>query len=257
MNANVLAIASTTAQAGNARQMQGYLGTLTFFLDVILRPSFGSQYYKWPQVVACLSAWLFGIWGTAALSAALDYFYFKRDFRIALYEASVMSVLLWLALAYTVLRVYRRVVDMRLEHHSQAEEGPLWIIKKLPNGHLWTYQRLLWEPLLVSWTATVLAIVGLLPKLFPLFIYLCAFALFMRAACTYWEGWQHCRGILDEAAQLPVIQAIAEGAHPPQTLGRMVFASIPASTPPSHRKAIALKMAGLTPEMESLLTKAA
>ena len=114
---------------------------------------------------------------------------------------------------------------------------------------------MLWEPLCISIAFTMLAIIGIVPFLFPLYIYLCSFALFMRALATWDDGRSYSRFMMNQAHRMKIIEAIAEGVEPPETMGRSVLAGIPASTPVQQRKLIAMSMAGLTPEMEAMLSK--
>lgn len=257
MNSHIQTLAQSAVATTGARQMQTWLGVFTLFPDMFLRPRFGTQYYEWWQAFISLLLTKLMIFAAGILSAAVDHFYFHRDYRIALYQAGILSTLVTMAFIWHAVRIWRRVIRMDLEANSRSEEDSLWFFRYFPKGDQWHWCRLAYEPAFISLAATFLAVIGIVPKLFPLIVYLAAFALFSRAACVYWEGWSYVRNFLDEQDQRRVIEAFIEGAELPQKSGNVVFSSIPASTPRPQLKAIATRMVGLPPEVESLLTKAA
>ena len=248
-------VAQSFGRADLGKQMDGYLGTLTLPLDMILRPRFGSQYYSWTQAMASVMAYKFALLVAALMTAALNELYFHKHYHWTAYTTVFWMLALWGAVGYTVHRVARMVTHPEQEQDSQSDGPGLSIFRRLPHGNSWAWVRMVWEPLAVSLTATTLTLLGLIPYFFLPFLYVCCFALFMRAAVTYWNGWRYCRDMLDQINHAPVIQAIADGAEPPEKLGRTLFTSIPATTPPAQRKAIAMKMVGLTPEMEALMER--
>lgn len=251
----ILPVAQSFGSAELGKQLDGWMGAMTLPLDMLLRPKFGSQYYSWTQATTSLAFYKTALVMSGAGTAAANYLYFHTSHKWPIYATLLCMVVLWSILACHVFRIYKLVIDPVKEHDSMTDGPPLPIFKLLPHGDNWAWVRMVWEPLAVCATATLMGLLGLVPYLFVPFLWACAFALFMRAAYTYWEGWRYCRELLDQINHAPIIQAIADGAQPPEKLGRTLFSSIPASTPPNQKKAIAMKMVGLTPEMEALMER--
>ncbi len=253
-NLGILALASSFAHAGNGRQLQSIFQFFTLLLDMLMQPKFATQYYTLTQVFTnVVTSWL-AITITGGLSWALDVFYFKGTGQMTLVSTCVLHMGLLILIGYHAYRLGRLYIDQDLESDSESDGPPLRIFRWFPNGDHWGYTRMFWQPLIASVAFTIPALLGIIPLLFPLYIYMCSFALFMRALATWHEGWCYSRSVRDQNHRAAIIQGIADGAVPPTTIGRIALCGVSDATPPQQRKTIYMDMAGLTPEMQAMLS---
>jgi hypothetical protein len=135
------------------------------------------------------------------------------------------------------VRLWRRMIDMSREAHSQYEGPALFFFAFLPKGTNFYFTRIVWEPLFVLVSSVVFQDLLIIQSPLALYLKCAALALMMKNFIGWFRAWEYMRQILDARISAPIIARLAEGKASEAELEPLHLASIPQNIDPEIRKA--------------------
>ncbi|MEQ1883693.1 MAG: hypothetical protein ABL967_01435 [Bryobacteraceae bacterium] len=221
---------------GLAMLAKNVCSLLTFPFEMLLRPWFGSRYFHIILMALSLPCW-------QAICLASGIFGGRA------YGAFALVIAIWCGCVYNGFRIWRLMLHPQQEKDSEREGDP---IVELSSS--WAIQRIVYEPLGILIAAILFKLIGIFNLILALCVAASAAALCLKNIITWYEAWTYLRDMLDQQGRIPIIQAISAGQPVPKSIGRFTLSSIPVGTSPKTQAVIASGLAGLTPEMEKLLS---
>jgi hypothetical protein len=217
-----------------------FASIFTMPVEILIRPWFGSRYFSAPNLFFSAIFMTFASAFLTVATAAGQMIPFVR-FRGAagLYGFGAMTELFFLAAMFHGIRIWRRMIDMSREANSVFEGPPLPIFGWLPNSHAFYLVRIVYEPLFVYITATVLGTLSIIQL--PLVLYLQVTSLFlaMKNYIAWYKLWAYVRNLMDMANAAPTIARFVTNSASDDELARVHLASLPKNLPPDIHKAAA------------------
>ncbi len=221
---------------GLAMLAKNVCSLLTFPFEMLLRPQFGSRYFH--IILMCLSL---PCWQAICFASGI--------FGGKAYGSLILVIAIWSGCVYNGFRIWKLMLHPEQEKDSEREGEP---ILKLSDS--WAIQRIVYEPLAILIAAILFKLIGVFNLILTLCVVASAAALCLKNIITWYEAWTYLRDMLDQQGRIPIIQAISAGKPAPTTIGRFTLSSIPVGTSAKTQAVIASGLAGLTPEMQKLLS---
>jgi hypothetical protein len=213
-------------------------------IEILLRPWYGTRYFAVP--VTFFSAAMM-IVGPAIMAMFTNFMQMIPLLRVphpvGMFGLGDYARLYFLLCAVHGVRLWRRMIYMERELHSQYE-GAAWPIFQLfPKSKSFWVVRIVLEPALVFVTAIVLQDMFIAQASLALFLKLAAMALLMKQFIAWFRAWEYMRQILDTRNAAPAIARLAEDQASEAELEPLHLASIPRNIDPDIRKATIAQIA--------------
>lgn len=219
-------------------------------MELVLRPWHGSRYFSVPVIFgSCVLMILLpaGSALLAAFSAIIPFAHFAAP-KGLFYVGSLSKLFFILSLIHSI-RIWRRMIHPELEEHSEYEGKPLPLFYLLPKGQSFWFTRIVLEPLVVFFAATVLQDLFIVQSGLAAYLHCAALALAMKAFISWYRSWEFIRKILDMRNAAPAIARLVENRATDEDLAPMHLASFPKNLDPQIRQAAAAHIArAYTPE---------
>ena len=215
-------------------------------LTMVLHPNHGSQYI--PPLLMIFGWMLF----QASTVVSGVYQVFQGHMSAQPIGMGILTVGFWVLSGYHSVRIWRLMLHTDRESDGEDEGPPLAILGNLTDS--WMRLRIVYEPLAVAVVVVALYFLQLIAGFTALYLLIAAMALSLSCFLTWYESWEFQRDILNKIARAKQIEAITQGRRPPRTIGPCVMAAFSPQIPTSQKAFIAGQIAGLTPEMQAMIT---
>jgi hypothetical protein len=224
----------------------GFCSIFTMPVEVILRPQYGTRYFP-PQIA------LFSIITMSALSMISSFVssYSNPLFMAAhiqrapqgLFGIGSLCELFIVAMLIHTPRLYRRMIHMELEPHSEFEGPALFFFQLVPGGKSFYFTRIVLEPALIFIVAFVMNRLFIFRTDLELFLMFSALCLALKSFVAWRVQWELIRKIMDIGYSGPIIASLLEDKASPKELEQIHLASFPKDIPDNIRRSAAAHMA--------------
>ncbi len=213
-------------------------------LDIIIRPFHGSRYFSIVVIFLSNVMMILLPFFSAMTRGALSMIPLVHiSPPIGLFGIGSLAKLYFLLSLIHGIRIYRLMIHPEMEKHSEFEGPPLPFFYLLPKSSSFWFTRLVWEPLFVFVTATVLGHMFIFQSGLVIYLYLAAMALAMKAFIGWYRSWEYIRNILDTKFAGPIIAKIVDNTATAADLAPLHMTSFPKDLPEDIRKAAASHIA--------------
>jgi hypothetical protein len=213
-------------------------------IEILLRPWYGTRYFEVP--VTFFSAAMM-IVGPAIMSLFTNFMQMipllQVPHPVGMFELGDYARLYFLLCAVHGVRLWRRMIHMEREGHSQYEGPALPFFQILPKGKSFWFVRVVLEPGFVFLAAIVLQDLFIAQSSLALYLKLAALALLMKQFIAWFRAWETMRQILDIKIAAPTMAKFAEDQASETELEPLHLASIPRNIDPDIRKATIAQIA--------------
>jgi hypothetical protein len=207
-------------------------------VEILLRPWYGTRYYPVP-VTFFSAAMMLLLPGIMLLFSnfmrMIPLLHVPQP--VGMFALGDDAKLYFLAQAVHGVRLWRRMIFMERETHSQYEGPALPLFQLLPKGKSFWFVRIVLEPAFVLVLAIVLQDLFIAQSNLALYLKLAALALLMKQFFAWFRAWEYIRQILDTRIAALSIARLAEGQASEAELEPLHLASIPQNIDPEIRKA--------------------
>jgi hypothetical protein len=237
----------------NAQQLQDTaMNTVETFcsifampVEVILRPRYGTRYFSPPIVFFSAAVMLFLPLISATATAVTNIVPFMA--RVvpaqAMFDLASFSKLYFLLCFVHGFRLYRRMLRMELEAHSEFEGPPLPFFHLIPGSKSFWFTRIVLESAFVLIAAILLQNLFIIQSGLASFLEFAALCLAMKNFIGWYRGWEFLRKILDTRNAGPIIAKLVEDRATQDDLAQIHIASFPKNISPDLRQAAAAHIA--------------
>jgi hypothetical protein len=135
------------------------------------------------------------------------------------------------------LRLWRRMIYMELEQHSEFEGPPLPFFRLIPGSRSFWFTRIVLEPAFVLVLASVLERIFIIQSGLSTFLHIAALALLMKNFIGWYRGWEFARILIDQSYAGPIIAKLVENKATEDDLAPIHLASFPKNVSPQIRQA--------------------
>jgi hypothetical protein len=219
-------------------------GVVSRPLELVLRPWHGTRYFPVPIialstlmmiVLPLISAMMTGI------AAMIPFSHPARP--IGMFDITSFAKLYFLLSAIHGFRLYRRMVHMHLEDHSNFEGPALPFFQLIPWSRSFWLTRIVFEPAFVLLTAIVLQDLFIIQSGLATYLQLAAIALAMKNFVSWYRAWEYLRDLLDARNAGPILASLIENKATDEDLASINLASFPKDVPPEIRTQAAITIA--------------
>lgn len=212
--------------------------TVSMPVEVILRPQHGTRYF--PVPVRFFAAVLMIL--LPAFAGAMDMALHMIPFAhvaatFGLFDIGSLSKLYFLLSLIHGIRLWRRMLHMETEVHSQYEGPPLPFFKLVPGRKSFWFIRIVWEPAFVFVTAIILSNLLILTPGLGFYLQLAALSLLMKNFIGWYREWQYLRVLLDMRNMGPVVGKLIHDEATEEELSQVHLASFPKNVSPDLKQA--------------------
>ena len=238
------------------RITQNVCGVVTNPLESALRPFFSSRYF---DPIQTLFTWMLmlvlpGI-GLAAKTLPLAT---GTGASNGLFGLGTLSILYFIGQAIHGPRIWRRMIQMEREQHSEFEGDALPFFKLVPFGRQFWLVRIFWEPAFVGTLGIALHLILILDRPAMVYLLITAFMLAVRNFLSWYQSWLQIRILMDAKFAGPLVAKAASGKATEKELAQVHMAGFPKSVPSDVRTAVIAQMAprmpSLPPDIAGLLS---
>ena len=213
-------------------------------VEIFLRPWYGTRYYPVP-VTFFSSSMMILLPGIMLLFSnfmnMIPLLHMPQP--VGMFGLGDYAELYFLASAVHGVRLWRRMIYMERETHSQYEGPALPLFQLLPKGKSFWFVRIVLEPALVLVLAIVLQDLFIAQSNLSFYLKIAALALLMKQFVAWFRAWEYMREILDTRNAAPAIARLADDQASETELEPLHLASIPKNIDPDIRKATIAQIA--------------
>jgi hypothetical protein len=213
-------------------------------VEMILRPFYGTRYFTVP-VIALSTGMVIAMPIVSSLATGIVSMIPLAHVRapIGMFGVGSLAQAYFLLSLIHAFRIYRRMIHMELEQHSEYEGDPLPIFYLLPKGRSFWFTRIVLEPVFVGVTATLLGHMYIFQSGLVLYLQLAALALMMKQFISWYRSWEFLRILIDARYLGPIIARLAENRASDNDLAQIHMASFPKNVPDEIRRSAASHIA--------------
>jgi hypothetical protein len=217
----------------------------TMPIEIVLRPQYGTRYF--PVSIAFFSAILMIL--LPLFSSAADSVVRMIPFSspppppAGLFGIGSLSSLYFLLVFLHGFRLWRRMIYMELEDHSEYEGPPLPFFYLIPGGRSFWFTRIVLEPVLVFILATLLEGFRIFQSGLATYLHIAALLLAMKGFICWYRFWEYLRKLMDARNVGPIIAKLVENKATEDDLAPIHLASFPKNVASDLRQAAASQIA--------------
>lgn len=213
-------------------------------VQILIRPFYGTRFVPVPVTfLAAAEMVLLPAFSATVQSIGHMIPFVNIPVPVGMFGLGSFAELYFAVSAVHGVRLWRRMIDMSREQHSQYEGPALFFFGLLPKGRNFYFTRIIWEPLFVALSSVALQDLFIIQSPLSLYLKFAALALMMKNFIGWFRAWEYMRQILDARIAAPVIARLAEGQASEAELEPLHLASIPQSIDPEIRKATIAQIA--------------
>jgi hypothetical protein len=221
-------------------------GALCMPVEIILRPRYGTRYF--PVAVVFFSAMLMlllPLLSGLATSVTHTFPFAGASPPPALFGLGSLSKLYFLLSFLHGFRLYRRMIHMETEEHSEFEGPALPFFRLIPGSGSFWFTRIVLEPACVFIAATLLERMLIVESGLATYLQVAAVALVIKNFIGWHRAWQYLRKLMDMRFAGPIVAKLVQGHATQEELAAIHLASFPKNVAPEMRKAAASHIARL------------
>ena len=205
-------------------------------LELVLRPWHGTRYFPLP-IVALSTLLMVVIPAISALMAGIaGMIPFSHPARpVGIFDVGSFAELYGLLTVLHFVRLYRRMIHLHLEDHSNFEGSALPFFQLIPWGRSFWPTRIVLEPTLVLLTAVVLQDFFIIQSGLATYLELAAVALACKNFVSWYRAWEYLRDLLDARNAGPILASLVENKATEEELASINLASFPKDVSPEIR----------------------
>jgi hypothetical protein len=213
-------------------------------LELVLRPWHGTRYF--PVPITALSTLMMIIVPAilalmAGFAAMIPFSHPSRP--VGIFDITAFAELYFLLSAIHCFRLYRRMVHMHLEEHSNFEGAALPFFQLIPWSRSFWVTRIVIEPAFVLLTAIVLQDFFIIQSNLAIYLELAALALACKNFVAWYRAWEYLRDLLDARNAGPILASLVDDKATEDELASINLASFPKDVPPEIRTQAAITIA--------------
>ena len=207
-------------------------------VEVALRPAFGTRFYPVP-VTFFSAAMMLILPGIILLFS--NFMHMIPLLNIpptpGMFGLGDYAKVYFLIMAVHGVRLWRRMIFMENEIHSEYEGPALPFFQILPKGKSFWFVRVVLEPLLVLIVSIVLKDLFIAQPDLSLYLKLAALALAAKGFIAWFRAWEFMRITIDTRNAAPALARLLDDQASEAELEPLHLASIPRNIDPEIRKA--------------------
>ncbi|NYF52450.1 hypothetical protein [Tunturiibacter gelidoferens] len=207
-------------------------------VEVALRPAYGTRYYAVP-VTFFSAAMMLILPGIIMLFS--NFMHMIPLLNIpptpGMFGLGDYAKVYFLIMAVHGVRLWRRMIHMENEIHSEYEGPALPFFQILPKGKSFGFVRIVLEPLLVLIVSIVLKDLFIAQPDLALYLKLAALALAVKGFIAWFRSWEFMRITIDTRNAAPVLAKLMDDQATEAELEPLHLASLPKNIDPEIRKA--------------------
>jgi hypothetical protein len=224
----------------------GFCSIFSMPVEVILRPQYGTRYFQ-PQtalfsVVAMLVLSMISEFASSYSNPLFIAAHIHREPQGLFGIGSLCELFIVVILLHTP-RLYRRMIHMDLEPHSEFEGPTLFFFQLVPGGKSFYFTRIVLEPALVMIVAFVMNRLFIFRTDLEYFLMFSALCLALKSFVSWRVQWELIRKIMDAQFAAPVIASLLDDKASQKDLEQIHLASFPKDIPTDIRRSAAAYMA--------------
>ena len=213
-------------------------------VEYILRPWSGTRFYPIPVTAAAAALMLFLPLIMAGINGIMNMIPFSHPQpAMGMFDIGSLAKLYFLLSAAHGYRLWKRMLHMETELHSEFEGPALPIFSVLPKGHSFWFVRIIWEPALVLLLSILLQDLFIIQSSLGLYLKFAALALGMKSFINWFRAWEYLRKLLDMRNAAPAIAKLVDNSATEEDLAPIHLASFPKNISPEVRQAAATQIA--------------
>lgn len=207
-------------------------------VELILRPWHGTRYF--PVSVRFFASVMMLL--LPAIAGMADMLLHMIPFaRIApsfgLFGIGALARVYFLLSLVHGVRLWKRMLHMETEIHSQYEGPPLPFFKLVPGRKSFWFIRIVWEPAFVFVAAIILTNLLIFQPGLGIFLQMSALSLAMKNFIGWYREWQYLRVLLDMRNSGPIIGKLIHDEATEDELSQFHLASFPKNVSPDLKQA--------------------
>lgn len=238
------------------RITQNVCGIVSAPIEYALRPWFGTRYFD-PVQMLFTNGLMAGLPLAGLLTSHLP-FGGDASTSSGIIGLGMLALLFFIGQAIHCVRIWRRIIDMNREQHSEYEGDALPFFALLPLGKVFWIVRIVWEPLLVIALAIAAHVTLVINGPAMAYLIAAAVSLSVKNALAWYQAWLHLRILLDAKFAGPLMAKAASGKATENELAQVHLAGFPPNIPADIRTAAIAEMspraASLPAEIASLVS---
>jgi hypothetical protein len=160
-----------------------------------------------------------------------------------MFDIGSLAKLYFALSAFHAFRLWKRMIHMESELHSEFEGPALPFFQILPKGNSFWFVRIVYEPALVLIAAIVLQDLFIFQPSLGFFLRFAALALFVKNWIAWRRGWETIRIVIDGRNAAPLISKLIDNTATDEDLAPIGYASFPKNIAPEIRQAAAQHIA--------------
>jgi hypothetical protein len=213
-------------------------------VEMLLRFQYGTRYYSVP-VTFCCGVLMLLLPALSAVGASIMQMIPFNHYAPppGLFDFGSLTKLYFLLSIVHGIRLWRRMIHMEREQHSEYEGPPLPFFALLPKGQSFWFTRIILEPCFVFLAATVLQDLFIVQSNLGAYLHFAALTLAMKNFISWFRTWEYLRKILDMRNAAPAISKLVENKATEEDLAPMHLAGFPKYLDPQIRRAAASHIA--------------
>jgi hypothetical protein len=213
-------------------------------VEILLRPWYGTRYFEVP-ITFFSAAMMLILPGIIMLFSNFMHMIPLLNIPATpgMFGLGDYARIYFLIMAIHGFRLWRRMLHMERELHSEFEGPALPFFQILPKGKSFWFVRVVLEPLLVLVAGIVLQDLFIAQPDLAIYLKLAALTLFVKNFISYLRAWEYLRKLFDMRNAGPLIAKLVDNQATEEDLAPMHLASFPKNIPPDIRQAAATQIA--------------
>jgi hypothetical protein len=213
-------------------------------VEIILRWQYGTRYYPVPVTFFAATMMLLLPIVFALFTSVRNMIPFTHAVPTAgMFGLGSLAELYFLLSAIHGVRLWKRMLHMETEIHSEFEGPALPFFQVLPKGRSFWFVRIVWEPVFVLLLSVVLQDLFIIQSWLSLYLRFAALALTMKSFINWFRGWEYLRQLMDMQNAAPTIAKLVANQATEDDLAPIHLASFPKNINPDIRNAAVTKIA--------------
>jgi len=212
----------------------------TMPIEIVLRPQYGTRYFPVPIVFfSALLMIILPVFSSAA-DSVVHMIPFSAPARplAGMFSIGSLSSLYFLLVFLHGFRLWRRMIHMELEVHSEYEGPPLPFFHLIPGSRSFWFTRIIIEPVFVFILATLLEGAWIFQSGLATYLHLAALMLAMKNFICWYRQWEYIRKLMDARNVAPIIAKLAENKATEDDLAPLHLASFPKNMASDLRESV-------------------
>jgi hypothetical protein len=210
----------------------------TMPVEIILRPQYGTRYFPIPVTFfSAVMMILLPLFSSLANGMIHMIPFVSVPPQPGLFGIGSFSALYFFLVFVHAIRLYRRMIYMDLELHSEFEGPALPFFRMLPRGSSFWFTRIVLEPAFVFFAASLLQASFIIQSGLATYLHCAALMLVIRNFIYWYRVWEMIRVWRDMTVTGPIIGKFAAGTATEDDLAPIHLASLPRNLSPDMRQA--------------------